>query len=68
MGKVLKGAAAITHGINEYGGNKGMLEGLKKMTADSRRAGQQEGFQRGVNYALQNLSLLERVLGHRIKK
>lgn len=68
MDNELKGAAAITHGINEYGGNKGMQEGLKKMTIDSRRAGQQEGFQQGVNYALQNLSLLERVLGHRIKR
>ena len=45
-----------------------MLEGLKKMTIDSRRAGRQEGFQQGVNYALQNLSLLERVLGHRVQE
>lgn len=46
MGKVPKGAAAITSSINEYGGNKGMLEGLKKMTIDSRRAGGRKVFSR----------------------
>ena len=68
MSKALKGAASITHRINEYGGNKGMNIGLEKLSSDSWRAGKQEGFQQGVNYALQNLSLWERVFGHRIKK
>ena len=68
MDKLLKGAADITHSINEYGGNNGMREGLKKIAADSRRSGQQEGFQRGINYALQKLSLLERIAGHPFRR
>ena len=64
MGKDLKGAPAITHRMKVYGGS---MEGaLTKLAKESKRAGQREGFQQGFNYALNELSLLERLVGHRI--
>jgi|GEM_PF-3144496 hypothetical protein len=57
--KNLKGAASTTHRLKEYGHGISMEVGLKRLQAESKR----EGFQYGVNYALQNLSFFERVLG-----
>jgi len=50
--KNLKGAASTTHRLKEYGHGISMEVGLKRLQAESKR----EGFQYGVNYALQNLS------------
>lgn len=52
--KNLKGAASTTHRLKEYGHGISMEVGLKRLQAESKR----EGFQYGVNYALQNLSFL----------
>ncbi len=60
--KILKGAAATTHGLKEYGHGISMEAGLKRLQAESRR----DGFQQGVNYALQRLSLTERILGRQL--
>lgn len=59
--KNLRGAAAITHALKEHG-NGSMVNGIKRIANESR----QQGFQQGVNYALQRLSLLERILGRPI--
>lgn len=60
MSKLL-GAAAFTHALKEHG-NGSMVNGVKRIANESR----QQGFQQGVNYALQRLSLLERIVGHQI--
>jgi hypothetical protein len=60
--KILKGAAVTTHGLKEYGYGINMQAGLKRLRAESKR----EGFQQGVNYALQRLSLAERILGRQL--
>ncbi len=62
--KKLKGAAAITHRLKEYGYGRSMEAGLKRLAVESRR----EGFQQGVDFALNRLSLAERILGHQIKR
>ena len=48
MGKKLQGAAKITHSINEYGGNNGMVAGLKKFQRDSMKKGYEAGYQDGL--------------------
>lgn len=63
MNNKLRGAAAITHALKEHG-NGSMANGIKRIASESR----QQGFQQGVNYALQRLSLLERILGRTITK
>ena len=62
--KILRGAPVTTHGLKEYGYGKSMEAGLRRLRAESKR----EGFQLGVNYALQKLSLAERILGRQIRK
>ena len=64
MGKSPKGAALIAHNLKEYGGS--MRGGLERLAKDSRKAGQREGFQQGYRHALTDLSLLERIVGHKI--
>lgn len=61
MGK-LKGASMITHALKEYGG-KSMADGIKRIAAEQR----QQGFQQGVEYAMRNMNILERLVGHPIK-
>lgn len=61
--KPLKGAAAITHRLKEYGHGH-MEQGLKRLARES----QKKGFQQGVQYTLNNLSFIERLLGHQFKK
>ena len=62
IGKV-QGASAFTHALKEYGGGKSMAEGVKRIAKENR----QQGFQQGVNFALQRLSLAERLLGRQMK-
>ena len=64
MGKIgrIQGASAFTHALKEYGGGKSMVEGVKRISTENR----QQGFQQGVNYALQRLSLAERILGRQL--
>ena len=59
MGKILRGAAKITHSINEYGGNKGMAAGLTKFANDNQRI----GYQKAVS-DMQRLSFLDCLLGN----
>lgn len=63
-GKPLKGAAAFTHWLKEYGGGVSMEAGLRRFGNEQKR----EGIQIGINYALQRLSLAERILGRRINR
>ena len=63
-GKPLKGAAAFTHRLKEYGGGVSMEAGLRRFGNEQKR----EGVQIGINYALQRLSLAERILGRRINR
>lgn len=58
----LRGAAAFTHALKQYGHGVSMEAGLKRYGIEQKR----EGFQQGVSYALQKLSLTERILGRRI--
>lgn len=58
-----RGASSITHGLKVYSGGKSMRAGIEKLAFDQR----QQGFRQGVDYALRNLSLLERILGRRLK-
>ena len=67
MGKLLHGAAVTTHNLKEYGYGKSMAAGLERLAKESRQSGQREGFQQGFNYAMKNMSVLERLLGRRIK-
>lgn len=60
----VQGASAFTHALKEYGGGKSMEAGVKRIAKESK----QQGFQQGVNYTLQRMSLLERLLGYQIKK
>lgn len=60
--KILKGAPVTTHRLKEYGHGISMEAGLKRLQAESKR----DGFQQGVNYALRSLSLAERILGRRL--
>lgn len=62
----LKGASLIAHNLKEYGGS--MQGGLERLSKESRKAGKQEGFQQGVNFALNKLSLLERITGRQFGK
>lgn len=64
LDKPLKGAAAFTHRLKEYGGGVSMIAGLKRFGSEQKK----EGFQSGINYALSHLSLLERILGRQIKR
>lgn len=66
MRKTLHGAAAITHSLKEYGLGKRMVAGLERLTQESRRAGQQEGFEQGIQFALQRMSVIERLLGRKL--
>lgn len=47
MKKNLQGSAAFTHGLNEFGGNKGMKEGLRKLTNNAYSAGYRDGLKKG---------------------
>ena len=58
----IQGAAAFTHALKEYGGGKSMAAGVQRIKKESK----QEGFQIGISYALQRLSLIERVMGREI--
>ena len=60
----IQGASAFTKALKEYGGGKSMEDGLKRVATEQR----QQGFQQGVRYALNNLSLLERVIGRPFKR
>jgi hypothetical protein len=62
--KELKGAAAITHRLKEYGYGQSMEAGLQRLELE----GEKKGFQLGINYALHSLSLKERIMGRRQKK
>ncbi|MBQ8312959.1 MAG: hypothetical protein IJX84_07140 [Clostridia bacterium] len=62
--KTVKGAAMITHVLKEYGNGKSMVDGIKRIAVEQR----QQGFQQGVNYALQNLSFVERLVGRSFKR
>lgn len=61
-GKPLKGAAAFTHRLKEYGEGVSMEAGLRRFGSEQKR----EGIQIGINYALQRLSLAERILGRQL--
>lgn len=63
MGK-MKGASLFTHALKEYGGGKSMADGVKRIAFEQR----QQGFKQGIEYALQHMSLFERLLGHPLKK
>ena len=67
MSKGLHGAPVITHKLKEYGFGKSMVAGLERLTKESRQAGQREGFQQGVQYALQRMSVLERLVGRQFR-
>lgn len=67
MDKVLHGAPITTHGLKEYGLGKSMVAGLERLAKESRQAGQREGFQQGVQFALQRMSVIERLLGRQLK-
>ena len=45
-GKPLKGAAAFTHRLKEYGGGVSMEAGLRRFGSEQKR----EGIQIGINY------------------
>lgn len=57
MGMKLRGAAKITHAINEYGGNNGMIAGLKKFANDNRDL----GYRKAVS-EMQSASIIDRLL------
>ena len=59
MGKILRGAAKITHAINEYGGNKGMAAGLTKFANDNQKLGYQKALS-----DVQRLSIFDRLFGN----
>ena len=63
-GKPLKGCAAFTHRLKEYGGGISMEAGLRRFGNEQKR----EGIQIGINYALHRLSLAERILGRQINR
>lgn len=63
MGKV-KGASFFTHALKEYGGGKGMADGIKRIALEQR----QQGFRQGMEYALQHMNLFERLIGHPLKR
>ena len=58
MGKILRGAAKITHAINEYGGNRGMEVGLTKFANDNQKL----GYQKAIS-DMKRLSFMDRLLG-----
>ena len=62
--KPLRGAAAFTHALKEYGNDISMEAGLKRYGMEQKR----EGFQQGIDYALQKLSFTERLLGRQINR
>ena len=64
MAKRLPPAAEFTHALKEYGGGKSMADGVKRIAKES----QQKGFQQGVTYALEKLSLIERLTGRLNKR
>jgi len=59
----LRGAAAFTHKLKEYGYGKSMEAGVRRLATESKR----EGFEQGVNYALQRMSVFERLIGRQTK-
>ena len=59
--KSLKGAALITHNLKVYGNGR-MQDGLKRLVQESKN----EGFQQGIKYAMQSMSLRERLFGRYI--
>ena len=63
MSKKLTGAAKITSDLNHYGNGKGMIEGIKRIAVEQRKA----GFAQGVNHVFQNMSLWERVFGTQVR-
>ena len=63
-GKSLKGAAAFAHLLKEYGGGVSMEAGLRRFGNEQKR----EGIQIGIDYALQRLSLAERIPGRQINR
>ena len=60
----VQGAAAFTKALKEYGYGVGMSEGIKRIAFEQK----QQGFRLGVNYVLQQLSPLERLMGRPFKK
>lgn len=60
--KPLKGAAKITHNLKVYGNGR-MEDGLKRLSRES----QLKGFKDGVNYAMQNMTLAERLFGRKAR-
>ena len=67
MSRILRGAPVTTHGLKEYGYGKSMVAGLERLTRESRQAGQREGFQQGIQDALQRMSVLERLVGRQFR-
>ena len=67
MDKVLHGAPVTTHGLKKYGLGKSMVAGIERLVKESRQEGQLEGFQQGVQFALQRMSVIERLLGRQLK-
>ena len=59
MGKVLRGAAKITHAINSYGGNRGMKAGLTKFANDNMEI----GYRKAVS-DIRRASVINRLLGN----
>lgn len=66
MSRPLRGAPLIAHRLKKYGGS--MQGGLERLAKESRNEGKREGFQQGVQYALSELNILERIIGHKIGK
>ena len=64
--KELRGAAKITHALKEYGNNQSMIKGIQRLMAESRKAGQKEGFLQGVQY--QRMTFFERLFGGKKKR
>lgn len=68
MVKELKGSAKVTHSLKEYGNGQSMKKGIQRLMIESREAGQREGFQQGVQFALQRMTLLQRLFGGKIRR
>ncbi len=60
--QTLKGAPAITHRLKVYGHGH-MENGLRRLAQEH----QKKGFQQGISYALKNLTVFERLIGHQFK-
>ncbi len=53
--KKLKGAAAFTHFLKEYGGGKSMEAGVQRIAEENWLVGCKTGYKRGFNDAVKRL-------------